>query len=118
MHRPQIFSLLPLVVGVATGLAWAQGGPPADNAPTKAYVIGPQDVIYVGVFRNADFSRAYGVGADGKIILPLVGPVEAAGQTTQNLAARIGEALSVYIKDPEVTVMVQQVAAKPTPSPK
>jgi polysaccharide biosynthesis/export protein len=118
MHKPQIFSLLPLVVGMATGLAWAQGGPPADNAPTNAYVIGPQDLIYIGVFRNADFSRAYVVRADGKIILPLVGPVEAAGQTTQKLAARIREDLSVYIKDPDVTVIVQQVAAKPTPSPK
>jgi protein involved in polysaccharide export with SLBB domain len=77
------------MAGLATGWAWAQGGPPADNAPTSApYVIGPEDVIYVGVFRNTDFSGAYTVGADGKIILPLAGPIEAAGQTTQNLGAR------------------------------
>jgi polysaccharide biosynthesis/export protein len=118
MHKLQIFALLPLVVGTATGLAWAQGGPPADNAPANAYVIGPQDVIYAKVFRNADFSRAYVVRADGTIVLPLVGPVQAAGQTTQNLAARIREVLSVYIKDPEVTVMVLRVAAKPTPPAK
>ena len=102
---------------MATGWAWAQGGPPADNAPTAAYVIGPQDVIYVRVFRNADFIGSYVVLADGKIILPLVGPIEAAGQTTQKLGARIKEALSAYIKDPDVTVTVQQVAAKPPPAP-
>jgi polysaccharide biosynthesis/export protein len=101
---------------MAPGWAWAQGGPAPDNAPTKAYVIGTQDVIYVGVFRNTDFSRTYLVRADGKIVLPLAGPVEAAGQTTQGLAARIREALSAYIKDPDVTVFVQQVAAKPPPA--
>lgn len=106
------------MVGMVTGWAWAQGGPAADNAPTNApYVIGPQDVIGVAVFRNTDFSGLYTVGADGKIILPLVGPIEAAGQTTLKLEARIREALSAYINSPDVGVFIQHIGGRSTPSP-
>lgn len=125
MRKRQILTSLPLMAGMATGWAWAQGGPPADNAPTnpprveapKAYVIGPQDVIGVAVFRNTDFSGAYTVRSDGKIVLPLVGPIEASGQTTLQLETRIREALSAYIKSPDVAVFIRQVGARPTPSP-
>lgn len=67
MRKRQILTSLSLTAGLATGWAWAQGGLAADNEPNvtgapvdpKAYVIGPQDVIYVGGFRNSDFSQAY-----------------------------------------------------------
>jgi polysaccharide biosynthesis/export protein len=110
---------------MATGWAWAQGGPAADNAPNatgaaadpRAYVIGPQDVIGVRVFRNRDFSGTYIVRADSKIVLPLVGAVEAGGQTTKQLESRIIEALSAYIDKPDVSVFIQRIGARPTPSP-
>jgi protein involved in polysaccharide export with SLBB domain len=121
MRKLRILISLPLMAGMATGWAWAQGGPAPTNPPRveapKAYVIGPMDVVGVVVFRNADFSRDYTVRADGKIILPLVGPVEAAGQTTQKLEDRIREALSAYINNPDVGVFVKRVGARPTPSP-
>jgi protein involved in polysaccharide export with SLBB domain len=135
MRKRQILTSLPLMAGMATGWAWAQCDPAAGNPPTnpsrveapKAYVIGPQDVIYVGVFRvqlsgftawNASLSGTYTVPSDGKIILPLVGPIEAAGQTTQKLEARIREALSAYINNPpDVFVYIRHVGARPTPSP-
>jgi protein involved in polysaccharide export with SLBB domain len=118
MRKRQILTSLSLMAGMATGGAWAQGGPAPDNVPTKApYVIGLEDVIGVRVFRDTDFSGAYTVRPDGKIILPLVGPIEAVGQTTQQLAARIREALSAYTNKPDVGVFLQRVAAKPIPSP-
>jgi polysaccharide biosynthesis/export protein len=126
MRKRQILASLPLMAAMAAGWAWAQGGP-ADNAPTNPprveapkgtpYVIGPQDVIGVRVFRDTDFSGDYTVRPDGKIILPLVGPIEAAGQTAQKLEDRIREALSAYINKPDVAVFIKRIGARPTPSP-
>jgi polysaccharide export outer membrane protein len=78
----------------------------------KTYVIGPEDVLYVNVWREKDFTSAYAVRPDGKITIPLVGDMQAAGLTPERLGAQLTQALSDYINRPQVNVIVAQVNSK------
>jgi polysaccharide export outer membrane protein len=73
------------------------------------FVIGNDDVLAINVWKEPDISRSIPVRSDGKISLPLVGEVQAAGLTPLNLEQNIASKLKNYISEPEVTVMVQQV---------
>jgi len=77
-----------------------------------SYVIGNGDVLAINVWKDADLSRTVPVRSDGKISLPLMGEVQAAGQTPLGLEHVISEKLRNYITTPEVTVMVEQVNSK------
>ena len=126
-HR--ITAVLTLLVLVSIG-AFAQTGsasqPPAPSAAaadkqageTKAegsraahsdssYVIGANDVLAINVWKEPDISRSVPVRSDGKISLPLVGELQAGGQTPQQLEQEITKRLQSYISEPEVTVIVQ-----------
>jgi polysaccharide export outer membrane protein len=81
-------------------------------ADPKSYVIGPEDVIAVKVWREADLSGEHMVRPDGRISLPLVSDVEAAGQTPEQLAKAIAEGLSKYMNQPEVSVAVRAINSK------
>ena len=72
------------------------------------YIIGPQDVVAINVWREPELSRAVPVRPDGKISLPLVGEVKASGLTPQMLQTRIAKELEMYLQKPEVTVIVQE----------
>jgi polysaccharide export outer membrane protein len=78
----------------------------------RTYVIGAEDVLAIKVWREPDFSSNYGVRPDGKITIPLVGDLQAAGLTPQRLSEQLEEALSEYINKPDVTVTIQQVNSK------
>ena len=78
----------------------------------KAYVIGELDQILIKVFRDSDFTGVYMVRPDGKITLPLVGEMQAAGLTLDALGVKVKEALSDLIIKPDVNVMLMQVNSK------
>jgi len=78
----------------------------------KSYLIGPEDLLRIEVFRDADMSRAVSVRPDGKITLPLVGDLQAEGLTPERLTAQVKEALSQFENNPEVTISVLQVNSK------
>ena len=78
----------------------------------NTYLVGPLDILYVKVFRDNDFSGQYLVRTDGKITLPLIGDMHAAGLTPVGLASQIKQALSEYMVKPDVNVMVYQVNSK------
>ena len=84
-----------------------------DNSAAKAhddtYIIGKDDVLSINVWKEAEISRSVPVRSDGKISLPLVGEVQAAGNTPLKLEQDITAKLKNYIAEPEVTVIVQQV---------
>ncbi|MEQ1945914.1 MAG: polysaccharide biosynthesis/export family protein [Bryobacteraceae bacterium] len=90
------------------------------QAPTAApaavdphtYVVGPEDVLFVRVWREMDFTGQYIVRPDGKITIPLVGDVQAAGLTPERLSAQLTQALSDFINKPDVSVSVAQVNSK------
>jgi polysaccharide export outer membrane protein len=73
------------------------------------FVIGNDDVLAINVWKEPDISRSIPVRSDGKISLPLVGEVQAAGRTPLKLEQDIASRLKNYIAEPEVTVIVQQI---------
>jgi polysaccharide biosynthesis/export protein len=88
----------------------ASTGKPAVIVPhDDGFVIGDDDVLAINVWKEPDISRSIPVRSDGKISLPLVGEVQAAGQTPRKLEQDIAAKLKAYIDEPEVTVMVQQI---------
>jgi len=91
----------------------AAGSSLGTPAPAKAhdnqFVIGDDDVLAINVWKEPDVSRAVPVRSDGKISLPLVGEVQAAGRTPLALEKEIAAKLKDYISEPEVTVIVQQI---------
>jgi polysaccharide export outer membrane protein len=73
------------------------------------YVIGPQDVIDVNVWKEAEISRTVPVRPDGKISLPLLNDVQAAGLTPAQLGTQITASLKKFVTDPQVTVIVTAI---------
>jgi polysaccharide export outer membrane protein len=75
----------------------------------KEYVIGPEDVLEISVWQNEDVSRVVNVRPDGKISLPLLHDIQAAGLTAEELKEVIARGLKPYMDVPEVTVIVQEI---------
>jgi len=77
-----------------------------------SFVIGPDDVLAVNVWKEPDITRSVPVRSDGKITLPLVGELQAGGQTPSQLQKEIATKLQSFISEPEVTVMVQEIRSQ------
>lgn len=104
------------LLGAAAALAlWgtscAHGGPVPLEEPAGPYAIGREDVLDVAVWRDPDLSRTVPVRPDGHISLPLVGELEVAGKTPEQVAALVREGLAPYVSDPRVSVIVREVNA-------
>ncbi len=88
-------------------------GQTADPSGTKPhddnFLIGNDDLLAINVWKEPDISRSIPVRSDGKISLPLVGELQAAGRTPLKLEQDIAARLKNYISEPEVTVIVQQI---------
>lgn len=103
-----------------TSSAWAQsatGAKASSNASSngstrqsepndRTYIIGAEDTLHVAVWKEPDLTATLPVRADGKISLPLLNDVQAAGLTPMQLADSITEKLKKYVTDPRVTVVV------------
>lgn len=76
------------------------------------YVIGGEDVLYIRVWREMDFTGSYIVRPDGKITIPLVGELQAGGLTPEKLGVQLKQALAEFITTPDVSVTVSQVNSK------
>ncbi|HEU4853887.1 MAG TPA: XrtA/PEP-CTERM system exopolysaccharide export protein, partial [Nitrosospira sp.] len=72
------------------------------------YLVGPGDMVDIIVWRNPEVSMSVPVRPDGKITTPLVEDLPASGKTSTQLARDIEEALSKYIQQPVVTVVVTE----------
>jgi polysaccharide export outer membrane protein len=73
------------------------------------YIIGPEDVLDITVWKNADLSKVVQVRPDGRISLPLVGDVSAVGRTSGQLTQEIAVRLKAYMENPTVSIVVNQV---------
>ncbi len=83
------------------------------DSPLDAdYKIGPQDILRIDVWKELEISRTAPVRPDGKISLPLLNDVQAAGLTPMQLAAVISEGLKKYITNPQVTVSVAEINSR------
>ena len=76
------------------------------------YLIGLDDVLEISVWKEPDISRSVPVRPDGKISLPLLNDVQAAGNTPMQLQTNISEGLKKFITDPRVTVIVTQINSR------
>jgi polysaccharide biosynthesis/export protein len=110
---------------LATATASAQEAPRPENtseaagaavaAPAPRFVeadafrIGPEDVLDVQVWKNAELSRIVPVRPDGMISLPLVNDIQASGLTPTDLRQQITQRLSEFVPSPEVSVIVREV---------
>lgn len=118
-----------LLLGLVCGLASAAPGQQASTAPKPAaggagvptpasvavpkdYVIGAQDVLSIVFWRDKDMSAEVTVRPDGKISLPLLNEIQAAGDTPEQLRAKILEAASKLIEEPNATVVVKEIHSR------
>ena len=81
--------------------------PASQGGPT--YVIGPDDTLYISVWKEPDLTETLPVRADGKISMPLLNDVQAAGLTPMQLGAALTDKLKKYVSDPHVTIVVTQM---------
>jgi polysaccharide export outer membrane protein len=82
---------------------------PAPSGAPSDYVIGPEDILQVSVWKNDTLSRVVPVRPDGKISLPLLNDVQAAGLTAMQLRDKVATALGEFMPNPEVSVIVNEV---------
>ena len=119
------FSLLLAVISLVllTALAQAQSAtramPPALTADSavapvlpKDYVIGVEDVLSVIFWRDKDMSAEVVVRPDGKISLPMLNDVPAAGMTPEQLADSVQKAATKFVRDAGATVIVKQIHSR------
>ena len=102
-------------------LSWAQDAPSKAVANAEAaaigraiaataeYQIGPEDVLDISVWKNPELSRKVPVRPDGKVSLPLVNDIQAAGLTPSELRQQLATRLAEFVPTPEVAVIVAEV---------
>lgn len=106
------------ILAVSPVLA-AQQKPPQDDPSAdiatphnRTFIIGNDDMLNVNVWKEPELTKSIPVRSDGKISLPLIGEVQAAGRTPLQLEGEITEKLKAFITDPEVTVIVEKINSK------
>ena len=105
----QFFRILLAAALALTLVACAKNYPPAPSVGASSdykYVIGPLDTVNIVVWRNPELSMSVPVRPDGRITTPLVEDVQALGKNPAELARELEKALSKFIRDPVVTVIV------------
>ncbi|MBX9813116.1 MAG: polysaccharide export protein [Proteobacteria bacterium SG_bin5] len=108
-------ALLPLLLPTGCTTGARPELPPASyvatqEAPGEEYVIGPLDQLNIFVWRNPELSAKVQVRPDGRITTPLINDMPAVGKTPAMLADDMKLALGEYIKDPIVSVIVENFA--------
>jgi len=76
---------------------------------TKEYIIGPEDVLEITVWRNQDLSKVVAVRPDGRISMPLIGDVTAVGRTPSQLTEEIASRLKEFKENPSIAIVVKEV---------
>jgi polysaccharide export outer membrane protein len=115
-HRRSVIIPLYAFLGLALGCASRPTSPPPkDPAPGSApvpYVIGVRDLLRVSVWQNAAVSVDVPVRPDGKVSVPLINDVVAAGRTPEEVKDEITRRLSKHLDSPDVTVIVLEMNSR------
>ena len=101
--------LIAVIICGAVGCVEEQINYKVDLIPPGDFLLGPEDVLIVTVWKNQDLSREVVVRPDGMISMPLIGDVPAANLTANNLAKRISDRLTEYMASPIVSVQLKEV---------
>ncbi|HWT83638.1 MAG TPA: polysaccharide biosynthesis/export family protein, partial [Candidatus Methylomirabilis sp.] len=92
-----------LIVAVVSGITLSEA------ASFKEYVIGTADVIAISVLDNRDLDTVVSVTPGGKVAVPLIGDIQAAGLTVSELTERLTKELAKKVKSPQITVSLREV---------
>lgn len=112
LSRRSLPGLMLVLLAAVFGLGaygYAQESVPPARSPAGEYRIGPSDILQISVWKNETLSRIVPVRPDGKVSLPLVHEVQAAGLTPTQLRDVLKKKLAAFIANPEVSVTVQEV---------
>jgi polysaccharide biosynthesis/export protein len=96
----------PVPAAIAASTERTEPSLPAD------FVLGPNDVLTVLFWRDKDMSGDFAIRPDGRISLPLLNDVQAAGLTPEQLKDAITKAAARYVDDPTVTVIVKEINSR------
>jgi polysaccharide export outer membrane protein len=128
--KPFLFASAALVAGLALthpGALQAQGkslaGNPSSSAPPRvtvrsdeeppdAYAIGVGDIVEISVWKNQDLGVTVPVRPDGRISVPLLGDVQAAGMTPLALKSTLTEGFREFVTAPEVSVVIKEIHSR------
>lgn len=106
--KPRLLFIVIIIITVS----FVTGGALADEASpglSGEYIIGVEDQLSISIWREPDLDRTVTVRPDGKITFPLVGDIQAEGRTSRQLMVDITGALTKFIKEPVVTVIVEEI---------
>ena len=101
---------------IAIGIVWPLLGACAETAVQQreyetpaGFLLGPEDVLEITVWKNPDLSRVTAIRPDGLISMPVIGDVQAAGLTADALAHRIADRLKQFVQSPAISVSVKEL---------
>jgi polysaccharide export outer membrane protein len=114
MVLPTVAFLCSLSVSaVRAQTAPAPASPAAPSTTDKSYIVGAEDVLDIQVWDNKDLNQVVFVRPDGKTSLPLVGEIQAAGKTVQELQDYLSAMYSKTVKGAAVTVIIREIKSRP-----
>jgi polysaccharide biosynthesis/export protein len=91
-----------------SGCAHQEIYPPDFELPQE-FLLGPEDVLEIAVWRNQDLSRTTAIRPDGLISMSIIGDIQAAGLSANALAERIAERLAKFVTNPAVSISVKEI---------
>ncbi len=106
---PATLSAVPSATTTPAHVTQQQTGEKSSLIVTKEYIIGPEDVLEITVWRNQDLSKVVAVRPDGRISMPLIGDVTAVGRTPSQLTEEITSRLKEFKENPSIAIVVKEV---------
>ncbi|TKB74248.1 MAG: polysaccharide export protein [Nitrospira sp.] len=107
------FGGLLLMCSAVTGVQALVGVLPAGSDPLPAaeapYLLGPEDIVKISVWRDEHLTQEVVVRPDGMISFPLVGDVPAAGRTIEDVRLELVKRLNRFVQNPQVSIMATKI---------
>jgi polysaccharide export outer membrane protein len=96
-------------IGLLSACGGTQVTGPVIPSPSTEYIIGPEDVLKIDVWKEPQLSLSVPVRTDGKISMPLINDIYVVGLTPLQLKEQLAGKFSQYIENPTVSVIVEQI---------
>ncbi|MBS0171924.1 MAG: polysaccharide biosynthesis/export family protein [Nitrospira sp.] len=109
MSKPVLVAAASSATAASGARHGGEGAEKSSLTVTPDYIMGPEDVLEITVWKNADLSKQVQVRPDGRISLPLIGDVSAVGRTAAQLTEEISARLKSYMENPTVSILVREV---------
>lgn len=106
------FAAVSALIALMAGPALSQVTTRTDEDPPNAYAIGPGDILEISVWKNPELTSTVPVRPDGRISVPLLGDVQAAGMTPLALKQTLTDGYKEYVTAPGVSVVVKEIHSR------